>query len=105
MAIGEDKTGSDKAPASVGATIQDAAGKVGAQASEMGGQVYRQTAEAGRYVGRQVEEQPMVAVMVAGAVGVLIGLLLGRSIFEERSLRDEAREYGRQYLPRGYRPR
>ena len=96
MAIGEDKTGLDKEPAGIGATIQEAAGAVGAQASEMGGQVYRKTAEAGRYVGRQVEEQPMVSALAAGAIGVVIGLLLGRSLFEERSLCDEALEYGRQ---------
>ena len=52
--------------------------RAGSQASELGQQAYAQSARATRYVGGQIREEPLVALLMAGAFGVLIGYLVGR---------------------------
>ncbi len=74
--------------------------KLSAQAAEVGEQVYRQAMDVGRYAGRQVEEQPWIAVIATGLIGLGLGVLLGRgSAPKPRS----ARDYVDGYLPRTLR--
>lgn len=61
-----------------GAAIQDTASKIGAETSELREQVYEQGARGGRYVSRNVEAQPLAALAIVGAVGFLLGFLVGR---------------------------
>ena len=81
------------AAGNMGATVSDAANRFGAQASELGEQAYRHAADAGRYATRQVHEQPIAAMLIAGALGVFLGFLLGRPGAEEpRTLRGYVRD-------------
>lgn len=74
--------------------------KLGEQAAEVGEQVYRQAMDVGRYASRQVEEQPWIAVVATGLIGLAIGILLGRgSVPPPRT----ARDYVDEYLPRKLR--
>jgi len=53
--------------------------RAGSQASELGQRAYAQSTRATRYVGGQVREEPLIALVMAGALGVLIGYLVSRS--------------------------
>ena len=46
--------------------------------SRAGGQAYRQGAQASEAVGGMVRADPLPALLVAGAVGFALGLLIGR---------------------------
>jgi ElaB/YqjD/DUF883 family membrane-anchored ribosome-binding protein len=82
------------------ANPKDAASDLGARVGEAGEDVYRQAVDAGRYVGRQVEEQPWLAVLAVGLLGLLLGAMMGRASVEQpRSLRD----YAEDYVPRARR--
>jgi ElaB/YqjD/DUF883 family membrane-anchored ribosome-binding protein len=83
-----------------GAKLQDAVRKVGGQASDAGGQVYKQATDAGRYAGRQVQEQPLLALLIAGCIGAVIGYLIGR---EARPKRRTIRDYAQDVIPRRLR--
>jgi uncharacterized protein YjbJ (UPF0337 family) len=85
--------------ASLGAAMQDKVRKFGAQASEVGGRVYHQTADASRYATQQIKEQPLAAALIVGALGGILGFLLGRASVPEPSLRD----YAQRAIPRRYR--
>jgi len=61
-----------------GAAIQDAASRIGAETSELGEQVYEQGARGARYVSRNVEAQPLAALAIVGAIGFLLGFVVGR---------------------------
>jgi ElaB/YqjD/DUF883 family membrane-anchored ribosome-binding protein len=74
--------------------------KLSAQAAEVGEQVYRQAVDAGRYAGRQIEEQPWIAVIATGLIGLGIGVLLGRGSVPKPMT---ARDYVDGYLPRPLR--
>jgi ElaB/YqjD/DUF883 family membrane-anchored ribosome-binding protein len=80
-------------------TVREGAHKLGAQAAEVGGKVYGQAVDAGRYAGRQIEEQPWVAAVATGLVGLAIGILIGRASVPVPT----ARDYVDEYLPRRLR--
>jgi len=80
----------------------DAARDMGEKASEAGDRIYRQAVDAGKQVSRQVEEQPWLAALIGGGIGLVIGVMLGRaSISEAPTARDRMDEY----LPRNLRQR
>ena len=60
--------------ADAGNTAQDLA----RQARDQAGQIYDQGSRAGRYLAHNVEQNPLVALLVAGAVGYGIAYLLHR---------------------------
>lgn len=71
------------------AEAKEALGKAGNSAASMarsageslsraGGQAYRQGAQASEAVGGMVRADPLPALLVAGAVGFALGLLIGR---------------------------
>jgi ElaB/YqjD/DUF883 family membrane-anchored ribosome-binding protein len=66
--------------ASMTADISQSAAKTarsaGAEASHLGRRAYAQAEEAGKYAGVQVQEKPLVMLLLAGALGCLIGHFL-----------------------------
>ncbi len=56
--------------------------RAGSQASGLGQQAYAESAGAARYVGGQIREEPLMAILLAGAFGVLIGYLINRGPHE-----------------------
>ena len=54
----------------------DVAQKAGAQARQTAGQVYAQGERTARDLARRVEEQPLAALLIAGAVGYAMAYLL-----------------------------
>ena len=71
---GEFKSAAQRA----GATIQDTASKIGAETAELGEQVYEQGARGARYVSKNVEAEPLAALAIVGAIGFVLGFLVGR---------------------------
>jgi hypothetical protein len=59
-----------------GNTIRDAAIKTGEQISDAATQTYKQGAQAADYVSRNTAEQPLLALLVAGAVGYAIAYMI-----------------------------
>jgi ElaB/YqjD/DUF883 family membrane-anchored ribosome-binding protein len=94
--------GAEKAIVDDGKAIQDAARKLGDQAADAGERAWRQAVEAGKHVTRHVEEQPWGAVIVTGLLGLVIGMLLGRSSIPAAPT---ARDRIDEYLPRRLRQR
>ena len=54
----------------------DVAQKAGAQARERGADTYRRGERAAREIAGQVEERPLAALLIAGAIGYAIAYLL-----------------------------
>ncbi len=75
---GEVKNTVSSAAESTASTLGDMAQRVGSQASDLGGQAYAQGAQAAQYVGRQIKDEPVIAMLAAGALGIAIGYLIGR---------------------------
>jgi ElaB/YqjD/DUF883 family membrane-anchored ribosome-binding protein len=73
--IGDIKSAAERA----GTAIHNAARKIGDETSELGEQVYEQGARGAHYVSRNVEAQPLAALAIVGAVGFLLGYLVGRT--------------------------
>jgi ElaB/YqjD/DUF883 family membrane-anchored ribosome-binding protein len=61
-----------------GTGMHDTARRIGGEAAEMGERVYEQGARGARYVGRHVEAQPLASLAIVGAVGFLLGFLVGQ---------------------------
>lgn len=62
----------------VATAANDAGEAAGRTAREVGQQVYDRGAEAGTAARRAVRDNPMPAMLLAGAVGMAIGLLMAR---------------------------
>jgi hypothetical protein len=60
-------------------TIQGAAIETGKQVSDAAAKTYRQGAKAGEYVSRNTAEQPLLALLIAGAVGYGVAYMIHRS--------------------------
>jgi len=58
--------------------IQGAAREVGKQVDQAVTSVYRQSARAGGYVSRYAAEQPLAALLIAGAIGYGLAYLIHR---------------------------
>ena len=76
--FGEATSAVSSAMESATSTLGDVAQRVGAQASDLGEQAYAQSAEAVKYVGKQIKDEPVIAMLAAGALGIAIGFLIGR---------------------------
>jgi ElaB/YqjD/DUF883 family membrane-anchored ribosome-binding protein len=62
----------------VGAAIGDGATELSGRARELGGQARQRSGEAADAVREAVGGQPLTALFAAGAVGMLLGLVLAR---------------------------
>ena len=90
---GELKSAADRA----GVAIQHMAHKIGDELSELGDQAQERGVRGTRYVRRKVKLQPLAAMAVIGAVGLLLGILLGRETRSGRyagGFRIAARPFG-----------
>ena len=61
-----------------GAAIQDAAREAGTQVNDAATNLYQQGARATDYVSQRTIDQPLAALLVAGALGYLLGYLVHR---------------------------
>ena len=59
-------------------TIQGAAIETGKQVRDAAAETYRQGARAGEYVSRNTAEQPLLALLIAGAVGYGLAYMIHR---------------------------
>jgi ElaB/YqjD/DUF883 family membrane-anchored ribosome-binding protein len=59
-------------------TIQGAAREASTRVSDLATETYKQGASAGEYVSRSTAEQPLLALLLAAAVGYAIAFLLHR---------------------------
>jgi hypothetical protein len=64
------------AAAAAGSTIRDAAVETGKQVSDAAAKTYAQGAQAAEYVSRNTAEQPLLALLVAGAIGYGIAYMI-----------------------------
>lgn len=62
----------------IGATIGDNATEFSGRARELGGKVQQRSGEAADAVREAVGGQPLTALFAAGAVGLLMGMVLAR---------------------------
>jgi len=60
-------------------TIQGAAIDTGKHVRDAAAETYRQGARAGEYVSRNTAEQPMLALLIAGAIGYGIAYMIHRA--------------------------
>jgi hypothetical protein len=60
-------------------TIQGAAIETGKHVRDAAAETYRQGARAGEYVNRNTAEQPMLALLIAGAIGYAIAYMIHRA--------------------------
>ena len=60
-------------------TIQGAAIETGKHVRDAAAETYRQGARAGEYVNRNTAEQPMLALLIAGAIGYGIAYMIHRA--------------------------
>lgn len=66
------------AAANAGAAVRDAAGRVSEVAADLGDKVYQRGRQAGEQVTKHVEAQPLSSILIAGAAGFVIGMLMAR---------------------------
>jgi ElaB/YqjD/DUF883 family membrane-anchored ribosome-binding protein len=62
--------------AETGEAAWDVAQRAGAQAREVAGEAYAQGERTARELARRVEEQPLLALLIAGAVGYAMAYLV-----------------------------
>ena len=74
------------------ATTQDLAKRAGEQTSAATDVVYEQGRRAGKYLTRNVNEYPLTAVLIAGAIGYGIGYLIHKQSSQEWRNRREIEE-------------
>jgi hypothetical protein len=59
-----------------GNTIRDAAIKTSEQVSDAAAKTYKQGAQAAKYVSRSTAEQPLLALLITGAVGYALAYMI-----------------------------
>jgi hypothetical protein len=64
--------------AEAGNTIQDAAIEVGRKVSDVAAETHKQGVKAGEYLSQSTAEQPLLALLLAAAVGYAIAYLVHR---------------------------
>jgi len=62
-----------------GSSIQDAAIKAARQVGDAAAKTYEHGARAGEYVSRNTAEQPLLALLIAGAIGYGIAYMIHRN--------------------------
>ena len=62
-----------------GSSIQDAAIKAARQVGDAAAKTYEHGARAGEYVSRNTTEQPLLALLIAGAIGYGIAYMIHRN--------------------------
>jgi ElaB/YqjD/DUF883 family membrane-anchored ribosome-binding protein len=67
-----------QAMAQVGETIQGAAREAGNQATQAANSLYQQGSQASHYISRYAGEQPVTALLIAGAIGYGLAYLIHR---------------------------
>jgi hypothetical protein len=67
------------AASTAGATAQDLARQTREQAVAASDTLYEQGTRAGQYLARNVDEYPLTALLVAGAIGYMTAYLIHRS--------------------------
>ena len=74
---GSDLAGKAQAAAvQAGSTIRDAAIETSKQVGDAAAKTYAQGSQAAEYVSRQTAEQPLLALLVAGAIGYAIAYMI-----------------------------
>ena len=58
--------------------VKEAAVRTGAEAADIGEQTYPRGKEAAQSAARHLKEEPVAAMLMAGAVGIAIGYVLAR---------------------------
>ena len=76
--VREVSTAGSQAVAQAGDIVQGVAREVGDQASQSAAAVYQQGTRAGGYLSRYAAEQPLTALLIAGALGYGLGYLIHR---------------------------
>jgi hypothetical protein len=79
MAMDDNQASAGKAQTAAvqaGSTIRDAAIETSKQVGDAAAKTYAQGSQAAEYVSRQTAEQPLLALLVAGAVGYAIAYLI-----------------------------
>lgn len=66
----------ERARVAAASTAQDLARRGREQAAAAGEVIYRQGARAGEYLTRNVNEYPLSALLIAGAIGYAVGYLI-----------------------------
>lgn len=61
-----------------GTALQETARQAGDQVNDAAAGVYRQGVEAGDYLRRRTADQPLTALLIAGAIGYLLAVMLRR---------------------------
>ena len=61
-----------------GTAIQDAARQASTQVNDAATNLYQQGARAGGYLSERTADQPLTALLVAGAIGYLLAMLIHR---------------------------
>jgi ElaB/YqjD/DUF883 family membrane-anchored ribosome-binding protein len=72
-------TAGGQAVAQAGEVIEGAVREVGNQAGQAAQTVYRQGARAGGYLSQYAAEQPLTALLIAGAIGYGLAYLIHRA--------------------------
>jgi ElaB/YqjD/DUF883 family membrane-anchored ribosome-binding protein len=67
-----------QAMAQAGEVIQDKAREAGNQATQAANSLYQQSSRAGDYITRYAAEQPVTALLIAGAIGYGLAYLIHR---------------------------
>ena len=67
-----------QAAAQAGEVMQDAAREASNQATQAASNLYEQSSQAGDYISRYTAEQPVTALLIAGAIGYGLAYLIHR---------------------------
>lgn len=87
--VGDAKDAAASMTDNMASSISGMAQRASSQAAEFGEKAVTQGTKAAKYAGQQISDEPVLAMLAAGALGILVGYLIGRAP------RDQAIELGR----------